>query len=93
MKTGPAWKVNVVGAGAQDGGAENVGGHQVRRGLHALEAEAEQPAEGLDDERLGDAGHAFKQRVALAEHGDQDFFDGLCLAGNHAAELAGERAR
>ena len=79
--------MKVSDAGAQDGGAENVGGHQVGRGLHALEAEAEQTAEGLDDQRLGDAGHAFKQRMALAEHGDQHFFNGPLLAGDHAAEL------
>ena len=76
-----------VRAGAEDGGAENVGGHQVGRGLHALEAEAEQAAEGFDDERLGDARYAFEQSVALAEHGDQDFFDDLRLAGDDAAQL------
>jgi hypothetical protein len=47
-------------AGAQDGGAENVGGHQVRRGLYALEAEAKQPAQGFHDQRLRDARHAFQ---------------------------------
>ena len=57
------------------------------RGLHALEAEAEQPAQRLDDQRFGDARHAFKQRMALAENGDQHLFDRLVLAGDHAAHL------
>ena len=66
-----------VRAGAKNRGAENVGGHQVRRGLHALKAEAEQPAERFHHQRLGDARHALEQRVALAQHGDQHLFDRL----------------
>ena len=88
VKTGPAWKAEArPSTGAQNGGAQNVGGHQVGRGLHALEAEAEQPAQRLHHQRLGDAGHAFQQRMALAEHGDQHLFDGLVLAGDHPAQL------
>ena len=87
VKTGPAWKAKSSGTGAQNRGAENVGRHQVGRSLHALKAEAEQTAQSLDDQRLGDAGNAFEQRVALAEYGDQDLFDHLILAGDDAAQL------
>ena len=76
-----------VGAGAQDRGAENVGGHQVGRGLHALKAEAEQAAQRLDHQGLGDAWNALEQRMPLAENGDQHFFDRLRLAGDHAAQF------
>ena len=79
--------MNVVGAGTKDRGAENVGGHQVRRALHALEAEAKQAADRFDDERLGDAGHAFKQCVALRQHGHQHFADHFALSGDHAPQL------
>ena len=68
-------------------GAQDVGRHQVGRGLHALEAEAQQLAERFDDQRLGDAGHALEQRVALAEDGDQNLFDDRGLAGDDAAQL------
>jgi hypothetical protein len=87
VKTGAGVEAEVLRTRAQNGGAQNVGRHQVGRGLHALEAEAEQPAQSLDDQRLGDARHAFQQRVALAENGDQHLFDHPLLAGDHAAQL------
>ena len=87
MKTGPGVESEGVGAGTQDGGAEDVGGHQVGSGLHALEAEAEQAAERLDHQGLGDAWNALEQRVPLAENGDQHFFDDLRLAGDDAAQF------
>ena len=80
-------EAETVGAGAQDRGAQNVGRHQVGRGLHALKAEAQQTAQGFHDQRLGDARHPLQQRMALAEHGHQNFLDGLALAGDHPAQL------
>jgi len=77
----------VLGTGAQNRGAQNVGGHQVGRGLHALESEAEQPSQSFHDERFGDARHAFEEHVALAEDGDQDLFNGVVLAGDNPAQL------
>ena len=74
-------------AGAQNGGAQNVGRHQVGRGLNALEAETEQTAQRFHHQRLGRARHAFQQRMALAEYGDQNFLDHLALPGDHAAHL------
>ena len=76
-----------IGSGLEDRGAQNVGGHQVGRALHALEAEAEQPADRFHDESFGDSRHAFKQRVALREHGDKHFADHLALPGDHAPQL------
>ncbi len=75
------------GSRAQNRGAQNVGGHQVRRGLHALESEAQQTAQRFDDQRLGDAGHAFEQRMTLAEDGDHHLLDRSRLAGDHAPQL------
>jgi hypothetical protein len=74
-------------AGTQEGGAQNVGGHEVGRGLDALEAEAQKAAECLDDEGFGDARHALKQSVALAENGEQHLLDHLSLSGDHAAQF------
>ena len=81
-----------VGAGPQNGGAEDVGRHEVGSGLHALKAEAKQTTERFHHQRLGNARYTFKQRVALAQDGDQHFFDGLRLPGDHAAQL-GARVR
>ena len=80
-------EAEVAAALNQNCGAEDVCGHQVRRGLDAMEAQAEQAAKGLDDQRLGDARDAFKQGMALAKDGDEHLFDGPFLAGNHAAKL------
>ena len=77
-----------VGTGTKNRGAEDVGGHQVGSGLHALKAEPEQTAERLHHQRLGDAGNALKQRVALAQDGNQHLFDGLRLPGDHAAQFS-----
>ena len=64
----------------QNAGAKNVGRHQVGRGLHALEAQAQQPPQRFHHQRLGDSRHAFKQRMALAQHGNQDLLDRAALA-------------
>ena len=87
----PLVEAEILGIGgcaeAKDGGAQNVGRHQVGGSLHALEAQAEQPAQSLDDQRLGNARHAFQQRMALAENGDQHLFDHPCLAGDYPPQL------
>ncbi len=71
----------------EDGGAEDVGGHQIWRGLDAMKLKAEEAAEGFDDEGFGDAGYAFEEDVALAEQGDESFVDDVGLAGDDAGEL------
>ena len=80
-------KGECIRARSEDGGAQNVGGHQVGRSLHALEAEPQQPAHRFHDQRLGDAGHAFEQRMPLREHGHQNFADHLVLPCDHASQL------
>ena len=85
--------MNAIGARLEDRGAENIGGHQVGRALHALEAESEQPSHRFHDQRLGNAGHAFEQRVALREHGHEHFADYLVLAGNYASQLRARLAQ
>ena len=88
VNTGPGVKRERIRTRPQNGGAQNVGGHQVGRGLHALKAEAQQPSQRLHHQRLGDARHAFKQRVALAQDGDQHLFDRAVLPGDHSPQLA-----
>jgi hypothetical protein len=60
-KTGSAQKAErtgVVGRLLQHLGAENVGGHQVGRELHATRVEPEHRAERFDQLGLGEARHA-----------------------------------
>ncbi len=52
-----------------------------------LEVEREEAGEGLDGERLGDAGNAFDEGVAAAEQGEQGLVDHLLLAGDDLADL------
>ncbi len=80
-------KAEGLSTGTQNGGAENVGRHEVGGGLHALEAEASETAQGFDDQRFCNAGHTFKQGVALAQDSDQHLLDGLALAGDYAAQF------
>ena len=71
-------------AGLEDFRADDVGGHQVRGELDALELEAEDAAEGGDEQGLGQAGHADEQAVALAEQGGEELLDDLVLADDDA---------
>ena len=89
----PGMERERVRARAQDRGAEDVGRHQVGRGLHALKAQAQQPPQRFHHQRLGDARHAFKQRVTLAQHGDQHLLDRAALPGDHPAQFACGRGR
>ncbi len=57
---------------AEDVGAEDVAGHQVRRELDAAELEGEDLAEGLDHRRLADAGESLQEDMAAAQHAHQD---------------------
>ena len=79
--------------GLEDHGADDVAGQQVGRELDALELHAQRLAERLDEERLGEAGHALEQHVAVGEQGDQQALDDDILAddglGDFGAEFLG----
>ncbi len=63
------------------------GRHQVGRELDAAERQVQGPRQRADHQRLGQPGHALQQAMAAAEQRDQQFFDDLVLADDHAAEL------
>ena len=73
----------------QHGGAGDVAGHQVGRELHALERQVQHVGDGLDQQRLGQPGHADQQHVALAEHGGQHLLDDFLLPDDDLAQLVG----
>ena len=73
-----------------DLGAEDVGRHQVGRELDAVEPQVDRLGELLDEQRLGQPGHAAQQAVPAGEKRDQDLADDALLADDRLAELAFE---
>jgi hypothetical protein len=71
----------------EDLGAGDVARHEVRRELDAGEPEAQGLGHRGDDERLGQTGHAFQQRVASREDRGQDAVDDLLLTHDLMAHL------
>ena len=73
-------------------GAENVGGHQIGRALNALVVEPEDRAQGLDQPRLGETGHADQQGMPAAQEGDQGLLDHLALTKDDFADALADEA-
>ena len=72
-------------------GAGDVARHEVGRELHAREAEVERLRDGLDEQRLGEAGHADEQHVAAGEQRGDEIVDDLVLADDAAPDLLDQR--
>ena len=75
-----------------DVGAEDVGRHQVGRELNAVELQVDRVGERLDEQRLGQAGHAAQQAMAAGEQADEDFAPHLLLADDDAADFVVQAA-
>ena len=82
-------EVRVEGTGVRpvDPRAHEVGRHEVRRELDAVEGSAENAGGGLDGQRLRETGNALDQQVAAGEQAGQDPLEHLVLAGDHAPDL------
>jgi hypothetical protein len=70
-----------------DLGAENVGGHEVGSELNAAELETDGIGEGLDEQRLGEAGHAAQQAVPACKQTDKDLAPHVLLPDDDAPDL------
>ena len=68
-------------------GAGDVGRHQVGRELNALEVEIEDVGQGLDEQRLRQAGHAGDEAMAAGKERNQHLLDDVVLSDDHLAEL------
>ena len=68
-------------------GAGDVGRHQVGRELDALERQVEDLRDGLDQQRLGESGHAGDQAVPAGEERDEHLIDDLVLPDDDLADL------
>src|SRR5205814_4151502 len=69
-------------------GAGDVGRHEVRRELDALEIEVQDVGERLDQQCLRQTGHAGNQAMAAGEQRDQHVLDNVVLADDDLAKLA-----
>ncbi len=67
--------------------ADDIAGQQVGRELDALELHAEGGAEGFDEQRLGETGHALEEHMAVGEEGDEQALDGRILADDGLADF------
>ena len=62
-------------------------GNEVGRELDPLERAADRARQRLHGERLGEAGHAFDQQVALREDRDQHALEKVVLADDDPLDL------
>ena len=96
-KIGPGNEADLAAAGGailfDDLRADDVGRHQVRRELDAVELEMHRLRERLDQQRLRQPGHAAQQAVAAGEERDQDLLDDRLLADDRAAQLVPQPRR
>jgi hypothetical protein len=69
-------------------GAGDVGRHQVRSELDALERQAQRAGQRAHQQRLGRAGHAGDQAVATHQQGDEQLLDHLVLPDDELAHFA-----
>ena len=72
-------------------GAGDVARHQVRRELHAREAQVERLRHRLHEQRLREAGHADEQHVAAGEQRGDEIVDDLVLADDAPPDLLDQR--
>ncbi len=79
-----------AGGHLENVGAHDVGGHEIGRALHALEAEAANARQRFNGERLGQAWHAFHQGVAAAEEDEQELVYELGLADDDLCEFGAD---
>ena len=84
------WRAERTVLGGEDHRAHDVAGEEVGRELDALELDAEGGAKGFDKERLGEAGHALEQHVAIGQQGDQQAFDDGILADDGLPDFSAE---
>ena len=63
-------------------------GHEVGRELDAGELEVERLRHRVDEQGLGQSGHAHQQAVAAGEEADEDLLDDVVLADDDLAELS-----
>ena len=72
-----------AGGEVQNIAADDVGGHEIRSALDALEIQRKKPGKGFDDQGFRYPRHSFQQSMASAENGEQALRDHLLLPYDH----------
>ena len=68
-------------------GTRDVGGHQVRRELHALELQVKDLRQRFHEQRLGEAGRTRDEAMPAGKERDEDLLHDFLLAHDHLAEF------
>ena len=92
-KTGPLRVREAAGLRIVNLRADDVGGQHVRRELQAREFDVHAVGQRFDGERLGQAGHAFEQHVAVGQQADDQPLGQIILADDDLAEFVKQRVR
>ena len=71
----------------EDVGAGDVGRHQVRRELNAVELQGHHLGQGIDHGGFGQAGHSHQQRVPSRQDADEQLLQHLVLTDDHFGQL------
>src|SRR5204863_7237319 len=66
--------------------------HEIRRELHAREAEVERLSDRLHEERLRETGHTDEQRVSAGKQRGNEVVDDLVLADDAPSDLRDQRS-
>jgi hypothetical protein len=86
-KMGPRRGVKVPSFGMIDHGADDIGGQKVRRELDALELGLQSARQRAHGERLGQAGNAFEQHVAIGQQSHEQAVHQIRLPHEHAGDF------
>src|SRR3954464_9490436 len=84
---GAELRVEPARVGAVDAGADEIGRHEVRGELEALEEAAERVGQRLHGQRLGQAGHALEQHVPTGQEGHEQPLEHRLLTDDHPLDL------
>jgi hypothetical protein len=74
----------------EDHGSDNVGGEEIRCELDPLKLDAKCGGQRLDQQCLGQAGHALKEDVPAREKGHEEPLDSGILADDGLADFIAE---
>jgi hypothetical protein len=77
----------------QDVGADDVGRHQVRRELDAVELAVDDVGDRAHEHRLAQARHTLEQGVAVGDEADERLSNEVVLADDDALDLGLDTAR
>ena len=92
-KERPALGGELAGLRAVNQRADQVSRQQIGRELDALESGLDARAQRLDGERLGEAGHAFEQDVAVGEQADEQPVHEILLADDDATQFGSAKGQ